>query len=127
MAGWRTVSPEPGGPGPRGLNLDPNWRRTVLALVFAGAGVALTMLAVWLAWNVLNAPWPAGLAAARLRIIGVSLYATLGLMGLVLTGLAMNVALRQVSARFMGADFSASGGGSDSCANEAPPQRRSET
>jgi hypothetical protein len=127
MAGWRTVSPEPGRTRPGGLNLDPNWRRTVLALVFAGAGVALTLLAVWLAWNVLNAPWPAGLAAARLRIIGVSLYATLGLMGLVLTGLAMNVALRQVSARFMGADFSASGGGSDSCAHEPAPQRRPET
>jgi hypothetical protein len=112
MVGLCTVSLEPR-PYRSRLNLDPNWRRTVLALVFAGAGAALTLLAVWLAWNVLNAPWPAGLAAARLRIIGVSLYATLGLMGLVLTGLAINVALRQVSARFMGADFSASGGGSD--------------
>lgn len=91
--------------------LVPDWRRTVLALVFAASGVALTGLAVWLAWNVLNGPWPAGLAAARLRIIGVSLYAVLALLGLVLTGLAMTVALRQVSARFMGADFSASGNG----------------
>lgn len=89
----------------------PNWRRTVLALVFAGSGAALTLLAVWLAWNVLNAPWPDVLAAARLRIIGVSLYAVLALLGLVVTGLAMTVALRQVSARFMGADFSASGNG----------------
>ncbi|WP_439532865.1 hypothetical protein [Polymorphobacter sp.] len=97
----------------RSLNLDPNWRRTILALVFAGAGLALTLLAVWLAWNVLHAAWPDSLAAARLRIIGMSLYATLGLLGLVLTGLAMNVALRQVSASFMGADFSASGGGAD--------------
>ena len=32
------------------------------------------------------------------------------LIGLVLTGLSMTVALRQVSARFMWADFSASGG-----------------
>lgn len=71
----------------------------------------LTSLAIWLAWNVLNAPWPDALAAARLRIIGVSLYAVLALLGLVLTGLAMTVALRQVSARFMGADFSASGSG----------------
>lgn len=90
--------------------LDPNWRRTMLALVFAGAGMALTLVSVWLAWNVLNAPWPASLAAARLRIIGGALYASLGLIGLVLTGLSMTVALRQVSARFMGADFSASGG-----------------
>ncbi len=92
------------------LNLHPNWRRTVLALVFAASGAALTLVAVWLAWNVLNAPWPDALAAARLRIIGVSLYAVLALLALVLTGLAMNVALRQVSAKFMGADFSASGG-----------------
>lgn len=93
---------------------DPNWRRTVLALVFAGAGIALTLMSVWLAWTILNAPWPEALAASRLRIIGFSLYATQALTGLVLTGLSMTVALRQVSARFMGADFSASGGESTS-------------
>jgi hypothetical protein len=90
--------------------LSPQWRRTVLALVFAAAGGVLTLFSVWLAWNVLHAPWPASLAGARLQIIGVALYAVLGLLGLVLTGLSMTVALRQVSARFMGADFSASGG-----------------
>ncbi len=93
---------------------DPNWRRTMLALVFAGAGIALTLVSVWLAWNVLNGPWPAALASARLRIIGFALYATQVLIGLVLTGLSMTVALRQVSARFMGADFTASGGESTS-------------
>lgn len=96
---------------PRRSALDPNWRRTVLALVFAGSGVALTGMAIWLAWNILNAPWPEALAASRLRIIGVALYAVLALLGLILTGLAMTVALRQVSAKFMGADFSASGNG----------------
>lgn len=90
--------------------LQSDWRRSMLALVFAGAGVALTGVAVWLAWHVLDAAWPAALAAARLRIIGGALYATLALLGLVLTGLSMTVALRQVSARFMGADFSAAGG-----------------
>ena len=92
------------------LNLDPNWRRTVLALVFAGSGMALTLFAAWLAYNVLNAPWPAELAHARLQIVGISLYATLGLVGLVLTGLSMTVALKQVSGSLMGAQFSASGG-----------------
>jgi hypothetical protein len=62
---------------------------------------------------VLNAAWPAALAASRLRIIGGALYATLALLGLVLTGLSMTVALRQVSARFMGVDFSAAGGEGD--------------
>ena len=95
----------------RALWLTPDWRRTMLALVFAGAGIALTLVSVWLAWNILNAPWPVSLAGARLNIIGAALYASLGLIGLVLTGLSMTVALRQVSARFMGADFSASGGG----------------
>ncbi len=90
------------------LNTTPDWRRTILALAFAGAGMVLTLLSVWLAWNVLHAAWPAGLAAARLQIIGAALYATLALLGLVLTGLSMTVALRQVSARFMGADFTAS-------------------
>lgn len=95
------------------LPLDPSWRRTVLALVFAGAGVALTGFAAWQVWEVLHGAWPASLAAQRLTIVGTSLYITLGLLGLVLTGLAMTVALRQVSAKFMGVDLSASGGGSD--------------
>jgi hypothetical protein len=90
--------------------LSPHWRRSVLALVFAGAGGVLTVLSAWLVWNVLHAPWPSSLAGARLHLIGGALYATLALLALVLTGLAMTVALRQVSARFMGADFSASGG-----------------
>lgn len=98
--------------------LTPAWRRSVLALVFAGAGAVLTALAVWLAWNVLNARWPDTLAGARLQIIGLALHASLALLGLVVTGLAMTVALRQVSARFMGADFSASGG--DHNTPEAP-------
>lgn len=93
---------------------DPNWRRTILALVFAGAGIALTLVSVWLAWSILNGPWQTALATARLHIIGFALYATQALIGLVLTGLSMTVALRQVSARFMGADFSASGGESTS-------------
>jgi hypothetical protein len=92
------------------LWFSPHWRRSVLAVAFGTAGGVLTAMSVWLAWNVLNAPWPQALAGARLNIIGVALYASLGLLGLVLTGLAMTVALRQVSARFMGADFSASGG-----------------
>ena len=95
---------------PGAIWVDPQWRRTMLALVFAGAGGVLTLFALWLAWNILNAPWPAALAQARLQVIGVALYAVLGLIGLVLTGLSMTVALRQVSAKFMGADFSASGG-----------------
>jgi ABC-type multidrug transport system fused ATPase/permease subunit len=95
---------------PGSVWLDPQWRRTVLALVFAAAGGVLTLFALWLAWNVLNAPWPASLAAARLQLVGGALYAVLALIGLVLTGLSMTVALRQVSARFMGADFSATGG-----------------
>jgi len=92
---------------------DPQWRRTMLALVFAGASAVLTAQSLWLAHAVLNADWPASLAAARLRIIGAALYATLALTALVLTGLSMTVALRQVSARFMGADFSAAGGGDE--------------
>jgi len=106
------------------MNLNPQWRRTILALVFAGAGPALTAVAVWLAWNILGAAWPAGLAAARLRIVGAALYATLGLVGLVLTGLSMTVALRQFSARFMGADVSASGGADVSASGGAEPPVR---
>lgn len=93
--------------------LTPPWRRSIFAIIFGVAGPALTVLAVWLIWNVLNAPWPASLAAARLNIIGIALYATLGLLGLVLTGLAMTVALRSVSARFAGAEATIAGGNHD--------------
>ena len=90
--------------------LDPQWRRTILALAFAGAGAILTLLALWLAQQILMGPWPAALAPQRLTIIGTALYAVLALLGLLLTGLSMTVALRQVSARFLGADFAAAGG-----------------
>lgn len=100
------------------LWLLPDWRRTVLALVFAGSGLALTGVAVWLVRAVIGGDWPLALAAARLTIVGRALYAVLALLGLVLTGLAMTVALRQVSARFMGADFSASGGHGDDAPDE---------
>lgn len=89
---------------------DREWRRSLLACVFAAAGAVLTGQSLWLAHGVMAGDWPAALAAARLRIIGGALYASLALTGLVLTGLSMTVALRQVSARFMGADFSAAGG-----------------
>lgn len=90
--------------------LDPNFRRTILAITFAGAGGVLTLMALWLAAQILKGPWPPALAPQRLTIIGTALYAVLALLGLVLTGLSMTVALRQVSARFLGADFSAAGG-----------------
>jgi hypothetical protein len=93
--------------------LTPPWRRSIFAIIFGVAGPALTGLAVWLIWNVLNAPWPDRLAEQRLSIIGISLYATLGLLGLVLTGLAMTVALRSVSASFAGAEAKIDGGNHD--------------
>lgn len=90
--------------------LDPQWRRTLLAIVFAGAGPALAGLAVALIARIDGDGWPVQVAATRLQILGGALYATLGLLAIVVTGLAMTVALRQVSARFLGADFAASGG-----------------
>lgn len=52
----------------------PPWRRSIFAIVYAIAGPALTGLAVWLVWNVLNAPWPDSLAEQRLTIIGAALW-----------------------------------------------------
>ena len=67
---------------------DPQWRRTVLALVFAGAGAVLTAQSLWLAHAVLEGTWPVSLAAARLRIIGAALYASLALTALEEVGIA---------------------------------------
>jgi uncharacterized membrane protein len=88
----------------------PPWRRTIFAIVYAFAGPALTILAIWLIWNVLHAPWPISLAEQRLTIIGVTLYITQGLLGLVLTGIGMTVALRSVSAKFAGLEAGITGG-----------------
>lgn len=92
------------------LNLDPNWRRTVLALVFAAAGAMLILMALWLVHHVLADSWPPALAGRRLTIVGNALYATLALLALVLASLGMTVALRQVSAKFAGSELSMSGG-----------------
>ena len=100
------------------LPLDPAWRRTVLALVFAGAGAALTLFAAWQVWIVWRGTWPAAAWGVRLNILGTSLYIVLALLGLVLTGLAMTVALRQVSGKFAGGEFSLSGGGDGSAPNQ---------
>jgi hypothetical protein len=88
---------------------DPQWRRSVLALAFVGAGMALTAFAVLLAATIASDRWPPALAAARLTTLSHALYACLALLAIVLIGLGMSVALRQLSARFMGADFTASG------------------
>ena len=90
-----------------------------MALAFTAAGMVLTLFAVWLVWGVLHEPWPVTLAGQRLTIIGISLYIVLGLLGLVLTGLSMTVALRQVSGKFAGGEFSMSGGDSSSAAGAA--------
>lgn len=88
---------------------DPQWRRSVLALALVGGGGLLIAVAAWLARAVLAPDWPLTLAAARLTLIGNALYAVLALIGVVLLSLGMSVALRQVSARVLGADFTASG------------------
>lgn len=88
---------------------NPQWRRSVLALALVGGGGLLVGVAVWLARAVLMPDWPVALAATRLTIIGHALYAVLALIGVVLLSLGMSVALRQVSARVLGADFTASG------------------
>ncbi len=90
--------------------LDPQWRRTVLALIFGAAGPVLCGFAIALVARIDRGDWPTTLAATRLQLLGGALYATLGLLAIVVAGLAMTVALRQVSARFLGADFAASGG-----------------
>lgn len=88
---------------------DPQWRRSVLALAFVGAGMALTIFAALLAATIAGDRWPPALAAARLTTLSYALYTCLALLAIVLLGLGMSVALRQLSARFMGADFTASG------------------
>lgn len=98
--------------------LDPSWRRTMMALAFTAAGMALTLFSVWLVWSVLHEPWPVTLAGQRLTIIGTALYIVLGLLGLVLTGLSMTVALRQVSGKFAGGEFSMSGGDSSAAGDQ---------
>jgi hypothetical protein len=85
------------------MKTDFDFRRTMTALTFCGSGVALSGLLAY-AIHLVRADAP---SVYRLAV-GLEM-----LLAIVLLGLAMTVALRQVSGHFMGADFSASGGGDD--------------
>jgi hypothetical protein len=77
-----------------------DFRRTMTALTFCGAGVALSALlgaSIYLVQA--DAPLVYRLA------VGLEI-----LLGIVMVGLAMTVALRQISGKFGDASFSASGG-----------------
>jgi hypothetical protein len=90
------------------MRTDFDFRRTVTTLTFCGAGIALTPLLAWMTWLIQHeAPLVYRLAMGVVCLLGI-----------VIVGLSFTVAMRQISMKGFGADFSASGGDDE---QPAPP------
>ncbi|MEG3175825.1 hypothetical protein U1872_06255 [Sphingomonas sp. RB3P16] len=82
------------------MQTDFDFRRTVTTLTFCGLGVGLTLLLGAMTVIIRNTP----------RLVFHIALGVEGLLLVVVTGLAMTVALRQISAKFGGGTFDAQGG-----------------
>lgn len=83
---------------------DPNWRPWLYAIAWLAGGVAFTGLSIWLV-TLIRYDWPTGTEAQRLGILGTALYMMLGVPVLVMIGLGLRNAIRNIKAG--GAGFSA--------------------
>ncbi len=84
------------------------WRAWLYACAWLGGGVFLTGFAIWLVWLV-RYDWPAGTEEQRLGILGVALYMVLTGPLLVMIGLGLRNAIRNLKASGAGFNLEASG------------------
>ena len=90
---------------------NPDWRPWLYALAWMAGGIALTAFAIWLVVLV-RYNWPADRAEQQLGILAIALYMVLTGPLLVMLGLGMRNAIRNLKAS--GAGFSAEVSGHDS-------------
>lgn len=76
---------------------NPNWRPWLYAIAWLAGGVAFTVLSVWLV-TLIRYDWPTGTEAQRLGILGTALYMMLGVPVLVMVGLGLRNAIRNIKA-----------------------------
>jgi hypothetical protein len=72
-----------------------DWRAWLYAIAWLAGGVALTAMSIWLVVLV-RYDWPAGTEEQRLGILGVALYMTLTGPLLVMIGLGLRNAIRNL-------------------------------
>lgn len=80
------------------------------AIGWLGAGVAAGGLTVWLI-TLIRWDWPSNLAERQLTILGNALYGSIGLMMLVILGLTIRNAIRNIKGSVGVVNFEASGDG----------------
>ena len=86
-----------------------NARSWLYAIAWLGGGVASGGFLAWLIYIIAYDPWPAGTEVQRLGILGKISFGTLLLMGLVMLGLSLRNAIRNIKGSAGGFNFEASG------------------
>ena len=84
-------------------------RAWLYALGWLGGGVAAGGMAIWLV-TLIRWDWPANLAEQQLTILGNALYGMIALMALVILGLSIRNAIRNIKGSAGPVSFEASGG-----------------
>ena len=87
---------------------DPNWRPWIYAIAWLGGGIAFTMLSIWTV-TLIRWGWPEGTEAQRLSILGIALYMMLTVPILVMIGLGLRNAIRNIKATALGGSVEVSG------------------
>lgn len=87
----------------------PEKRAWVYGLAWLGGGIAAGGILAWLIWIVAYDPWPDGTAEQRLGILGQISIGALVLMGLVMVGLSIRNAIRNLKGSIGAASFEANG------------------
>jgi hypothetical protein len=87
---------------------NPLWRPWIYAVAWLAGGVALTVMSVWLVLLV-RYDWPRGTEETRLGILGIALYMTLTAPLLVMIGLGLRNAIRNLKGGAGPASFEISG------------------
>ena len=86
-------------------------RRWLYAMAWLGGGIALTVFSIWMVIEI-RYDWPAGTEEQRLGILGIALYMVLSGPLLVMLGLGLRNAIRNLKAS--GGGFSVEANGHDS-------------
>jgi hypothetical protein len=84
-------------------------RAWLYAVAWLGGGVAAGAFLGWLIWIIAYDPWPKGTEEQRLGILGQTSLGALVLMGLVMLGLSIRNAIRNIKGSAGPVSFEASG------------------
>lgn len=88
---------------------DPRWRPWIYRFCWLGGGVVLTAIAVWMIADLQDARWGSATAQQRLQILGVALYMVLSGPLLVMIGLGLRNAIRNLKGTAAGMSLEVEG------------------